>query len=37
MPRMLARFTGPVNSARSMLADRPLGGFTSADTATFGG
>jgi hypothetical protein len=36
-PRMLARFTRPVNSARSLRAETPLREFTSADTATFGG
>ncbi len=36
-PRIEARFTRPVNSARSIRADTPFREFTSAETATFGG
>jgi len=36
-PRMDARFTRPVNSARSLRAGTPLREFTSTDTAAFGG
>ena len=36
-PCMVARFTRPVKSCRSLLLDTPLSEFTSEDTATLGG